>query len=242
MAEPMRRPQQSRPTSYLGISQSNAICGFAIANLLFEIGCRQNTRRGRSFLVQIDGIDLDRSGNVLEVLPAQLAKGQFQLAIDLIKNLAGNAYAAARCNAFEPGSNVDSISEDIAFILDDVADIDSYAEFDTPVRGNACVSAYHPTLNFDRTLHGFDGARKLYQHAVASCLDQAAPMRFELVIDQLSAVRLQSGKRAFLVLAHKSRIAGDVRRQDCRQPALDVHIRHEWVPNLHRRSLIWLGL
>ena len=63
---------------------------------------------------------------------------------------------------------------------------------------------------------------ELDQEAVAGGLDDAAAMLGDLGIEHLAAQRLQRRVRTLLVLSHQPRIAGDIGRQDRRQPPLDA--------------------
>ena len=72
--------------------------------------------------------------DVLEVLPAEFAIGNIELALDLIKHLARNADAAAISDAFEPSRDVNPVAEDVRAFGDDVAKIDANAKFDALVR------------------------------------------------------------------------------------------------------------
>ena len=86
---------------------------------------------------------------------------------------------------------------------------------------HAGVAQRHLALHLDRAAHRVDDAGELDQQAVAGGLDDAAAMLGDLGVDQFAAERLQRRERAFLVRAHQPRVAGDIGRQDRRQPPLD---------------------
>ena len=78
--------------------------------------------------IEIDRVNFNRSGNILKVLPSQFAESQIELILNLVQYLAGNANAAAICDAFEPRRNVDAVPKNIASIFDDVANVDTNPE------------------------------------------------------------------------------------------------------------------
>ena len=88
------------------------------------------------------------------------------------------------------------------------------------------IALGHAALDFDRAAHGIDDAGELDQHAVAGGLDDTAGMLGDLGIDQFAAMRLQSRERAFLVVADQPAVAGDIGREDGRQPPLNAIVSH----------------
>src|ERR1700694_3384022 len=186
MPEPMRRLQQRGSCTNRRIGQPNAVGSPAIPNVLFEIGGNQHARRRRAGLVEIDRIDFDRSGDVLQVLTAELAKLQLELAFDLVERLTGYANATALGDAFKPGCRVATTTKYLSLVLDDVADIDADAEFDALVRGHSGVALGHGALDFHSTSHGVHRACELDQHAVAGGLDDTASVFSDARVDQLA--------------------------------------------------------
>ena len=65
-------------------------------------------------------------------------------------------------------------------------------------------------MDFHAAAHRLDGAGELGEQAVAGRLDDPAAMRGDGRIDELTSVRIQVAKRAFLVFAHQSAVAGNV--------------------------------
>jgi hypothetical protein len=85
--------------------------------------------------------------------------------------------------------------------------------------------------------HRVDYARKFYEHAVAGRLRDPTVLLADLWADEPAAMSLEVLARPFLIGPHQPRTAGDISRQDCRQPALDtlsLPARHEL--NLARRE------
>jgi len=149
------------------------------------------------------------------------------------------ANPAGLSQGFEPGCNVDAVAEDIAVLDDDVADIDAHAKFDAPLCRCCGVAGDHLPLQLDRAAHRVDDAGELDKQAVAGSFDDATPMLGDFGIAEFTANRAQRRERALFVLAHQPRVAGDIDRQDGRQPSLDPFS----LPGIHSpmlpQSLHW---
>jgi hypothetical protein len=87
--------------------------------------------------------------NVLEFMVAGILEGGVDLAADLPEGVVGNANAAGFGDALQPRGNVDSIAEDVAFLDDDVADVNPDAQFDAPVGRLAGIALSHAALLLD---------------------------------------------------------------------------------------------
>ena len=110
-----------------------------------------------------------------------------------------------------------------------------------PMRNSIRISAARPhsalpcRAGLQRRSDRIDDARELDQHAVAGRLDDAAAMRGDGGIDEVLPDRLEPGQRAFLVDAHETAVAGDIRRQHrCQSP---FHpLARQRMPPKHGRS------
>ena len=112
------------------------------------------------------------------------------------------------------GGNVNPVAVDVAFVDDDVADIDADAKLDPAIFGNVSIALGHGTLDFHGAAHRIDGARKFDQRTVARRLDDAAAMFGNLGIDEFATARLERCESAFLVNAHQAAVAGNIGRED----------------------------
>src|SRR5271154_112786 len=95
---PCSHERWSRPK--LGIGQPNTVRRAAVPNFLLKVGVGQESGRQRSFAVKIDTIDLDRPRNVPQVLTAEFAARDFDLAFNEVQHVARNANAATGRDAF----------------------------------------------------------------------------------------------------------------------------------------------
>lgn len=138
---------------------------------------------------------------------------------DLPPDIVGHDDPARIGQGLQAGGDVDDIAEEIAVVVDDVADLDTGAEQHAPRRRLVGAAPVHPALDLDGAGHRRDAAGELDQEPVARGLDQATAMRRDARVDQLAAVALQVGQRAGLVLAHQPAVAGGVQGEDGDEPA-----------------------
>ena len=169
----------------------------------------------------IDGVDFDRLGDVLEVLAPALAEGQAQSVFDLIEHLARDANAAPVGNGFQARGDVDPVTEYVVAVDDNVADINAHAKFDFLVRRHVAIAFAHAALDFNGATQGVHDARKLDQHAIAGGLDDVAAVLVELGLGEVVQTGLQSAQRAFLVASHQPAVAGHIHGQDGGEAPLD---------------------
>src|SRR5690348_10255731 len=103
-------------------------------------------------------MNADRTGNVLDGLLAHILEAEAQLVAHLIMDVARNHDASGFGKSFQPRRHVDSITVDIILIADNVADIDSDAEFDALFGWYVGVALNHTALNVNGAAYGIDNA------------------------------------------------------------------------------------
>jgi len=163
-----------------------------------------------------------RPRDVLDLLLAHVLEGDFKLVAHLVAHHPADAEPARLGERFEPCGDIDPVAKNIVLVDDNVAEVDPDAEFDAPVRRHIGVALGHLPLDFDGTPHRVDDALKLDQQPVAGGLDDAAAMLANLWVDELAPMCLQPGERPLLIGAHQPAVAGDIGRQNGRQPSLDA--------------------
>ena len=118
-------------------------------------------------------------------------------------------------NALKPRGDIDAVAHQVAVaLLDDVADVNPDAEFDSPVLRHAGVALDEAVLHFDRAANRVHDAAELDNRAVAGALDDAAVMRGDGGVDEVAAEPPQARKGAILVGAGEPAITDDVGHQD----------------------------
>src|ERR1700731_3771366 len=119
-------------------------------------------------------INPDGACNVLELPFAGIEKISVEPVAYLPIGVFGDADPAGLRDAFEPRRNIDSISENIAVLDDDVADVNPDADFDAPFIRNADIALRHPVLHLDRAACRVHGADEFDEYAIAGAFDDTA--------------------------------------------------------------------
>jgi hypothetical protein len=122
----------------------------------------------------------------------------------------------------EPRGDVDPVAEDVAALVDDVADVDADPEADALRLGDVLLALGHAALDRDRADDRVNGARELAEDAVAHQLDDTPAMLDDERLDQFLAVSLEAVEGALLVAPYQARVADHIRRQDGGEPTVDA--------------------
>ena len=122
-------------------------------------------------------IDADRLGDVLELRRTEIADRQIEPSLNLPEGLLRQADRAGLGDALQPRGDVDAVAHQVAVaLLDHIAKMNADAELDASLRREAGVALDHAVLHFDRATHGVDHTAKLDESAVAGAFDDAAVM------------------------------------------------------------------
>jgi hypothetical protein len=91
-------------------------------------------------------------------------------------------------NALKPRGDIDAVAHQVAIaLLDDVADVNPDAEFDSPILRHAGIALEHRVLHLDRATNGVDDAAKFDDRAAAGALDDAPIVHGDRGINQVAA-------------------------------------------------------
>ena len=96
------------------------------------------------------------------------------LVVDLIVNLLGNADPARFGHRFDARADVQAVAQHVAVFENDVADVDTDADFEAVALGRGRVMLHNRLLCGDRTLDRLKRAPELGQEPVADRLDLLA--------------------------------------------------------------------
>ncbi len=133
-------------------------------------------------------INPDRLGDVLELSLAEVGDRQIKASLDLTIGVLGQADRPRLANAFEPRGDIDAVAHEIAVaFLDHIAQMNADAELDAALWRLSRRCARPAVLHFDRAAHGVDHAAKLDEDAVAGPLDDAPVVRVDGGVDQIAA-------------------------------------------------------
>ncbi len=157
-------------------------------------------------------IDPDRLGDVLELCRAKVADREIEPALYLTIGVLGKADRARLAHALQARRDVDAIAHQVAVaLLDHVAQVNADAEFDALFGRDPCVALDHGVLHFESAAHRVDDAAKLDNAAVAGALDDTAMMHGDCGIDQIAAQCAQSRQGSIFVCAGQPAIADHIR-------------------------------
>jgi hypothetical protein len=166
----------------------------------------------RRFVAEANGKGAHRSGNVFQVLLADIDEFNIDFAPHLTYGVLRDANAAGLGDAFEPRSDVDAVAVDVLRFDDHVTDVDAHPENDAPVPRHFRVAVGHCALNFDSASHRVDNAGKLRQHSIPGILHDTTAVSAERWIYQLGEMGPQTFVCALLVLLHQPRIGCNINR------------------------------
>jgi hypothetical protein len=164
-------------------------------------------------------VDPHRTGDVFDLLLAQILKGKGQPVADVVMNRIGDEHPAGIGERFDAGGDVDAVAIEVVALDNHVAEIDADAQFDAALRRDTGVPLRHRLLHFNRAAHRIDHARKFHQQAIAGGLDDAARMLGDLRIEKVAAQRFEAFERALLIRPHQPRIPRHIGGEDRRETA-----------------------
>ncbi len=142
--------------------------------------------------------------------------------LDLSEDVIGHADAAGVGDAFNAGSNVHAIPEDVTAIDDDVADVDADAEVNPRFRRHPGIASGHALLDIDRTTHGIHSAAEFSQHPVSGVLDDPPTILRDLRIHDGRKVFPELDVRPLFVQAGQAAVPCHVGCQNRREPPFQV--------------------
>ena len=160
-------------------------------------------------------IDPDRLGDVLELRRAEIGDREIEPSLDLPVGVLGQTDRAGLRDALQPRGDIDAVAHQVAVaLLDHVAEMDADPKFDALVGRDPSVALDHRPLDFNGAVHRVDDAAELDDAAVAGALDDPAVVHGDGRVDQVAAERPQPGENPVLVGSGKPRIADHVGHQD----------------------------
>ena len=163
-------------------------------------------------------IEPHRLGNVLELGRTEILDRKIKPRSHMTVGVFRKTNRARLRDALEPRGYVDPVPHEVAVaLLDDVADVNTDAEFDSSVLRHAGVALDEPVLDLDRAAHRVDHAAELDDRAVAGAFYDTAVMSCDGWIDEVAAEPPQARKCPILVGAGEPAITDDIRNQDRRE-------------------------
>src|SRR4029077_4306058 len=116
--------------------------------------------------------------------------------------------------------DVYAITEDVAVLDHDVADIDADPEAHAPPFRLGVVRLFKRLLDLDGATDRVEDAGEFGQHAVAGGVCDAAPIPRDELVDERTTGG-QRRHRRFLIAMHQAAVALDIGSEDCRKTPLE---------------------
>src|SRR5262245_4484391 len=196
----------------------------------FRCACRRLLRRG--LVGQLDSVNTNRPGNVLDGLLSQIVKAEAEFVLHLVVNHTRHHDAAGLGQGLKARRNIHAVAVNVVAIDNDVANVEADAELDSFFRRNVYIAIGHSALDVHRATHGINNAYKFDQHSVARRLHDASAMLGNLWINKFFAMCFELPQRAFFVNAHQPAVAGYVSSKNRRESAVDPLFGHSSPPNV----------
>jgi hypothetical protein len=131
-----------------------------------------------------------------------------------------NANSSWLGKTLQSGSNVHSVSEEVASTYHYVTNMNTDAELQAALSGLVLVQGSQRLLNLDSASGSIDGAGELREHAVPSRVGDPATMFIDEPVHDLAMLG-QAPESCILILAHQARVTRHVSREEGCQPPLD---------------------
>ena len=174
----------------------------------------------------LERIDPDRLGDILEFSLAKVADHEIEAPLDLPVGVLRQADRSGLGDSLETRGDIDAVAHQVAVALfDDVAEMNADPELDAALGRQAGVALHEPVLQLDRAAYCVDHAAKFDDEAVAGALDHTSAMDGDRRLDQVAPQRAQTRQDPILVGARQPRVADDIRHENRRQLARLSHVR-----------------
>jgi hypothetical protein len=135
-------------------------------------------------------------------MAAERPEIEIELVFDLVVDRLRDADGAGLRERLEPGGDVDAIAKDVVAVDDDVAEIDTNAQFEPALGRERVVDRSRGPLHLDSAVQRVDDARKIRQQAVSCGTDDPPATRRNQRVDSAAQLAERS-MRAGLIFAHQ---------------------------------------
>ena len=122
--------------------------------------CRRGLRR--RWYADIERIDADRIGDVLELGWAEIADLEIESRLDLPEGVVGDTNPSGLGDPLQARGDIDAVAHQVAVaLLHDVAEMDAHPKFDALVGRDPSVALDHRSLDFNGAVHRVDDTPEL---------------------------------------------------------------------------------
>ena len=161
---------------------------------------------------------MDRLDDVLQLGCAEVGDLEIEPSFDLPVGLLGQADRARLGDALQQRRDIDAVAHQVAVgFLNNVADMNADAKFDSFVGRDLSVALNHRPLDFDGEANRIDDAPELDNRTVAGALNDPAVVDGDRRVDQVAPKGPEPGKDAILVRSSQPAVTDNVGDQDRRK-------------------------
>ena len=114
--------------------------------------------------------------NVLENLWPKIIPTDLDFTPNLPISVIRYANSTGLGNTLQPGGDVDTVSENVVVVDNDISDMNADPEFDPHILRDIGILRGQRTLDLNAATHGINGTSKLNQHAVTGSFDDTTTM------------------------------------------------------------------
>ena len=190
----------------------------------FSAGSWAWRRAGLGRRTNLERIDPDRLGDILEFGLAKVADHEIEAPLDLPIGVLRQADRSGLRDSLETRGDIDAVAHQVSIALfDHVAEMNADPELNAALRRQAGVALQESMLQLDRAAYCVDHAAKFDDEAVARALDHSSSMDGDRRLDQVAPQRAQTRQDPILVGARQPRVADDIRHENRRQFARLSH-------------------
>jgi hypothetical protein len=159
-------------------------------------------------------------------LIAQVLEANFQFVPNLLEGAARDPDSARFRQSFQPRRDINAIAVQIFSLGYDIAEIYTDPKLYLAVLGSLRIPILHRTLHLHGASDRIDDAGEFHEKAIAHRFEYPAIVGLDAWIERFGDVRLDGGKRAFLILAYEPAIAEYIGRKNGGEPALNGFYGH----------------
>ena len=149
---------------------------------------------------------------------AEISDLHLEPAAHLPVGVLGKTDRARLRNSLKPRGDIDAVAHQVAVaLLNDVADMNPDAKFDSPALRHTRVALEDAVLDLDRAADRVHDAAKLDDASVAGAFHDTAAMSGDSRVDEVAAQTPETRERAILVGTRQPAVSDDIRNQDRRE-------------------------
>jgi hypothetical protein len=147
--------------------------------------------------------------DILERLFTHRLKVEGEFVLNLVVDAAGDGDAARFSCRLDPGRNIDTVTQQITALHNDIAQIDADTELQPFLCRQVLVSRVQRGLDLRGTAHGLDRTRELSQQRIPGRVENTPAVHLDQGFENFT-MAAKHPDCTFLGASHQPAVAGDV--------------------------------